>query len=299
MNKGAAKGGFAQNTGEGGVSPYHLSQGGHLIWQIGTGYFGCRADDGHFDPDKFAKTVDHPDIKMVEIKLSQGAKPRHGGILPAKKNTAEIAKIRGVQAGTDVLSPPYHKAFQGPEGLLQFVAQLRQLSKGRPIGFKLCIGSEIEFYDLCKAMVKTGIKPDFITIDGGEGGTGAAPVEFSDSLGMPLRDGLSFAVDTLRGFDLKKDIKVLAAGKISCGFDLAKTLALGADACYSACAMMMAVGCIQALECHTNKCPTGVATQNKQLMKGLHIPDKADRIYSFHKKTVHALVELLAAAGMK
>ncbi|AFC25339.1 FMN-binding glutamate synthase family protein [Saprospira grandis] len=299
MNKGAAKGGFAQNTGEGGVSPYHLSQGGHLIWQIGTGYFGCRADDGNFDPDKFAKTVDHPDIKMVEIKLSQGAKPGHGGILPAKKNTAEIAKIRGVQAGTDVLSPPYHKAFQGPEGLLQFVAQLRQLSKGRPIGFKLCIGSEIEFYDLCKAMVKTGIKPDFITIDGGEGGTGAAPVEFSDSLGMPLRDGLSFAVDTLRGFDLKKDIKVLAAGKISCGFDLAKTLALGADACYSARAMMMAVGCIQALECHTNKCPTGVATQNKQLMKGLNVPDKAERIYSFHKKTVHALVELLAAAGMK
>ncbi len=298
MNKGAMKGGFAHNTGEGGVSPYHL-QGGDVIWQVGTGYFGCRAADGNFDPEKFAKTVAHPNIKMIELKLSQGAKPGHGGILPAAKNTKEIAAIRGVEPGTDVLSPPYHKAFSNPEEMLKLIKTMRELSEGRPIGFKLCIGSEKEFYDICKAMVTTGIKPDFITIDGGEGGTGAAPVEFSDSIGMPLRDGLTFAVDTLIGFDLKKDISVIAAGKVSCGFDLARAVAMGADACYSARAMMMAVGCIQALECHTNKCPTGVATQDKNLMKGLDVEDKYVRVANFHNKTVHALVEMMAAAGLK
>lgn len=298
MNKGAKKGGFAHNTGEGGVSPYHKQEGGDLIWQIGTGYFGCRAQDGNFDAERYVETVSHPSIKMVELKLSQGAKPGHGGILPAAKNSKEIAAIRGVEPGTDVLSPPFHKAFDGPEAMMRFIKQLRDLSGGKPIGFKLCIGSEKEFYEMCKAMIKTGIKPDFITIDGGEGGTGAAPVEFSDSLGMPLRDGLSFAIDTLRGFDLKKDIVVIAAGKISCAFDIVKTIALGADACYSARAMMMAVGCIQALECHTNKCPTGVATQDLQLMKGLDITDKGERIYNYHKKTVHTVVELLAAAGL-
>lgn len=298
MNKGAMKGGFAQNTGEGGVSPYHL-QGGDLIWQVGTGYFGCRAKDGNFDPERFAKTVAHPNIKMIELKLSQGAKPGNGGILPAAKNTPEIAAIRGVEPGTDVLSPPYHKAFNSPEGMMQLIKQMRELSGGKPVGFKLCIGSEREFFDICKAMIKTGIKPDFITIDGGEGGTGAAPVEFSDSIGMPLRDGLSFAIDTLRGFNLKKEIAVIAAGKVSCGFDLARIIAMGADACYCARAMMMAVGCIQALECHTNKCPTGVATQDKQLMKGLDVEDKTERVYNFHHKTVHALVEMLAASGLK
>ena len=299
MNRGAKKGGFAHNTGEGGVSPYHKKEGGDLIWQIGTGYFGCRANDGSFDPEKYVETVSHPNVKMIELKLSQGAKPGHGGILPAAKNTKEISAFRDLEPGTDVLSPPFHKAFNSPTEMMHFIKLLRELSGGKPIGFKLCIGSEKEFYDMCKAMIKTGIKPDFISIDGGEGGTGAAPVEFSDSLGMPLLDGLSFAIDTLRGFDLKKDIVVIAAGKVSCAFDIAKIIAMGADACYSARAMMMAVGCIQALECHTNKCPTGVATQNQQLMKALDVSDKGDRIYNYHKKTVHTVVELLAAAGLK
>lgn len=298
MNKGAKKGGFAHNTGEGGLSPYH-KQGGDIIWQVGTGYFGARAEDGNFDPEKFRITVAEPTVKMVELKLSQGAKPGKGGILPAIKNTPEIAAIRGVKPHEDVLSPAFHKAFNSPEGLLQLIKKMRDLSGGKPIGFKLCIGSEKEFYDICKAMVKTGIKPDFITIDGGEGGTGAAPVEFSDSLGMPLHDGLSFAVDTLRGFDLKKDIVVIAAGRITTAFDMVRVLALGADACYSARAMMMAVGCIQALECHSNQCPTGVATQDPKLMKGLVVEDKSERVYSFHKKTLYTLVEMLAAAGLK
>lgn len=298
LNKGAKLGGFAHNTGEGGISPYHLQHGGDLIWQIGTGYFGARAADGTFSAEKFAQTVKNPQIKMIEIKLSQGAKPGHGGILPAKKNTPEIAKIRGVEPHTDVLSPPYHTAFDSPETLMQFIGTVRQLSGGLPVGFKLCIGSEKEFYDICKAMISTGIRPDFITIDGGEGGTGAAPVEFSDSLGMPLRDGLSFVVDTLRGFDLRKDIRVIASGRITSGFDLAKVMALGADACNSARGMMLALGCIQALECNTNKCPTGVATQDPRLMVGLDVGDKAQRVYHFHEKTVHAFVELLAAAGL-
>jgi glutamate synthase domain-containing protein 2 len=235
---------------------------------------------------------------MVEIKLSQGAKPGHGGILPAKKNTPEIAKIRGVEPFTDVLSPPYHTAFNSPEGLLKFVQQVRDLSGGKPVGFKLCVGSEKEFYDICKAMIDTGIRPDFITIDGGEGGTGAAPVEFSDSLGMPLREGLSFVIDTLKGFDLKKDIRVIASGRVTSGFDIAKLLALGADACNSARGMMLALGCIQALECNTNKCPTGVATQDPKLVKGLDVDDKRNRVYHFHEKTIHAFVEFLAAAGL-
>lgn len=298
MNKGAQKGGFAHNTGEGGISPYH-EQGGDLIWQLGTGYFGARASDGNFDPEKYKKTVSKDCVKMIELKLSQGAKPGKGGILPAIKNTAEIAGIRGVKPHEPVHSPSYHKAFKGPEGLMKFIKTLRDLSGGKPVGFKLCIGSEKEFYDMCKAMVKTSIYPDFITIDGGEGGTGAAPVEFSDSLGMPMRDGLSFAVDTLRGFDLKKKIKVIAAGRITCAFDIVKALAIGADACYSARAMMMAVGCIQALECHSNKCPTGVATQDQKLMKGLDVTDKADRVYHFHKKTLYAFVDMMAAAGIE
>ena len=297
MNNGAKMGGFAHNTGEGGVSPYH-KQGGDLIWQIGTGYFGARAADGNFDREKYKKTVAHESIKMVELKLSQGAKPGKGGILPAIKNTEEIAKIRGIEPHNDVLSPSGHKAFSNPEGLMNFIKELRDLSDGKPVGFKICIGCEKEFYDMCKAMVKTGIKPDFIAVDGGEGGTGAAPVEFSDSLGMPLQDGLSFAVDTLIAFDLKKDIVVIAAGRITSAFDMVKALALGADACYSARAMMMAVGCIQALECHSNICPTGVATQDKKLMKGLDIPNKSDRVANFHKKTIYAFVEMMAAAGI-
>lgn len=298
LNKGAAKGGFAHNTGEGGVSHHH-QQGGDLIWQLGTGYFGARAKDGNFDPEKYKITVSDPAIKMIELKLSQGAKPGKGGILPAIKNTKEIASIRGVEPHKAVLSPAFHHAFNDPTSLLQFLQQLRTLSGGKPVGFKLCIGSEKEFYDLCKAMRTTQLLPDFITIDGGEGGTGAAPVEFSDSLGMPMKEGLSFAVDTLRGFDLKKDIVVIAAGRITSAFDIVKALSLGADACYSARAMMMALGCIQALECHSNQCPTGVATQNADLMKGLVVPDKAERVYNYHKKTLYSLVDMLAAAGIQ
>lgn len=297
MNNGAKMGEFAHNTGEGGVSPYH-QQGGDLIWQIGTGYFGARAEDGTFDREKYKKTASIEAVKMIELKLSQGAKPGKGGILPAIKNTEEIGRIRGVKPHQAVLSPSGHSAFNDPESLMNFIKELRDLSDGKPVGFKICIGCEKEFYDMCKAMVKTGIKPDFIAVDGGEGGTGAAPVEFSDSLGMPLQDGLTFAVDTLIAFDLKKDIVVIGAGRITSAFDIFKTLALGADACYSARAMMMAVGCIQALECHSNKCPTGVATQDKKLMKGLDVPSKADRVASFHKKTIYTFVEMMAAAGI-
>lgn len=299
LNGGAKMGNFAHNTGEGGVSPYHETFEGDLVWQIGTGYFGCRADDGGFDPDKFAERSQTPNIKMIELKLSQGAKPGHGGILPAKKNTPEIAKIRGVEVGTAVLSPPYHKAFNTPMGLLKLIQQMRELSGGKPVGFKLCIGQPSEFIGICKAMVKSGIYPDFIAVDGGEGGTGAAPPEFSDSVGMPFKEGLAFAYDTLVGFNLKQHIKLFASGKIFTGFHIVRALALGADATYSARAMMLALGCIQALECNKNSCPTGVATQDPELVAGLVVSNKKKRVANFHHKTVESLMELLAAAGLR
>lgn len=298
LNSGAKIGGFAHNTGEGGLSPYHLQPGGDIFWQIGTGYFGCRNQDGTFNPDLFAERAVHPNVKMIEIKLSQGAKPGHGGILPAKKVTPEIAKIRLVPMGQDVLSPPAHTAFSTPEGLLQFIKLLREKSGGKPIGFKLCIGRKSQFLAICKAMVKTGIMPDFITVDGGEGGTGAAPAEFSNSVGMPLRDGLAFVYDALNGFGLKRHIKIIASGKVVTGFDIIKNLSLGADMCNTARAMMMALGCIQALECNTNTCPTGVATQNKDLQKGLVVNDKKHRVANFHNETVKSAAELMAAAGI-
>ena len=238
-------------------------------------------------------------VKMIELKLSQGAKPGHGGILPAKKNTPEIAAIRGVPVGKAVLSPPGHSSFSNPVEMMQFIGQLRDLSGGKPVGFKLCIGQKSEFLALCKAMLKSGIKPDFIAVDGGEGGTGAAPVEFSNSVGWPLRDGLAFAYDALVGFDLKKDIKLLAAGKIATGFDMFRALAVGADACYSARAFMLALGCIQSLECNKNICPTGVATQKAHLVKGLVVADKKHRVANFHRETVEAFNEMLGAAGLK
>jgi glutamate synthase domain-containing protein 2 len=298
LNKGAKIGGFAHNTGEGGISDFHIQSGGDLIWQIGTGYFGCRTEDGNFSPELFKEKAQLDNVKMIEIKISQGAKPGHGGILPAIKNTEEIAKIRHVKPHTDVISPSRHKAFKDSEGLLKFVQQLRELSGGKPIGFKLCIGKEEEFTDICKTMIKTNIKPDFITIDGGEGGTGAAPVEFSNSLGMPLLDALVFAVDNLRGYGLKKEIKVIASGKVLTGFHIARALSLGADMVNSARAMMMALGCIQALQCNTNTCPVGVATQNKSLIKGLDVNDKSVRVANFHKSTIKSFVELLDASGI-
>ncbi len=298
MNTGAKIGNFAHNTGEGGVSPYHIQPGGDLIWQIGTAYFGCRTKDGNFCPDTFQKNAIIDNVKMIEIKISQGAKPGHGGILPAIKNTPEIAAIRLIEPHTDVHSPPGHTAFKNAEGLMSFVKRLRDLSGGKPVGFKLCVGKKAEFEDICKAMIVTNIKPDFITIDGGEGGTGAAPIEFSNSLGMPLRDGLSFAIDTLRGYDLKKDIKVIASGKVFSGFHIARVIAMGADMVNSARAMMMATGCIQALQCNTNTCPVGVTTQNKSLMKGLVVEDKAQRVSNFHQETIKSFIELMAASGV-
>ena len=299
LNGGAKIGDFAHNTGEGGLSPYHLEQGGDLIYQLGTGYFGSRHKDGSFSDEAFAKTVSHPHVKLIEIKLSQGAKPGHGGILPAKKNTPEIAAIRGVEVGTEVLSPPFHSAFSTPTELCLFIKRLRDLSGGKPIGFKLCVGHRSEFLGICKAMIKTGIRPDFISVDGGEGGTGAAPLEFSNFVGMPFKEALAFVDDTLRGFGIRKEIKIIASGKIVSGFHIFRAMALGADACYTARAMMMALGCIQALECNKNICPTGVATQDPELVKGLVVDDKKVRVYNFHKATVHSFVELLAAAGLE
>jgi glutamate synthase domain-containing protein 2 len=298
LNGGAAIGGFAHNTGEGGISPYHAKLGGDLIYQIGTGYFGCRSDEGGFSAENFKNTIAKANVKMIEVKLSQGAKPGHGGILPAKKVTAEIAKIRNVKMGEDVLSPPFHKEFNTPIGLLEFIKKIRDLSDGLPVGFKLCVGNRFEFIAICKAMLKTGIKPDFIAVDGGEGGTGAAPLEFSNSVGMPYREGLAIVYDTLDGFDLKKDIKIIASGKIMTGFHMMRAIAIGADACYSARAMMLSLGCIQALECNKNTCPVGVATQDKALMKGLVVEDKKTRVANFHQQTVKAFVELLGASGI-
>ncbi len=298
LNKGAKMGHFAHNTGEGGVSPYHLSSGGDLVWQVGTGYFGCRDKAGNFSPEAFQKTARLDEVKMIELKISQGAKPGHGGILPARKNTPEIASIRLVEPFNDVHSPPSHATFSTPEGLLQFIKTLRDLSGGKPVGFKMCIGEKQEFIDICKTMISTGITPDFITVDGGEGGTGAAPVEFSNSIGMPLREGLVFVHDTLVGYGLKKDIKIIAAGKIITGFHMARVIALGADICNSARAMMLAIGCIQSLECNKNTCPVGVATQNQSLVKGLDVEDKAIRVANFHEETVNSFLELIAAAGL-
>lgn len=300
LNGGANIGHFAHNTGEGGISPHHKKYGGDLIYQIGTGYFGCRAKDGNFSPEKFVTTLnDAPNVKMIELKLSQGAKPGHGGILPASKNTPEIAEIRGVEVGTDVLSPPSHKAFSTPIGLLKFIKQIRDLSGGKPVGFKLCVGRKSEFIALCKAMVQTDIKPDFISVDGGEGGTGAAPIEFANAVGAPFLEGLAFVSDALVGFDLKKDIKIFASGKIITGFHMFRAIAMGADACYSARAMMLSLGCIQALECNSNTCPTGIATHDPELVKGLVVSDKKVRVANFQRETIKGFVELLGATGLK
>jgi glutamate synthase domain-containing protein 2 len=273
--------------------------GGDIIWQLGTGYFSCRHADGTFNYDAFAERAVLPQVKMIEIKLSQGAKPGHGGILPAAKVTPEIARIRLVEMGQDVVSPPHHTAFGTPLEMMAFIQKLRDLSGGKPVGFKLCVGHKSEFLAICKAMIKTGIYPDFITVDGGEGGTGAAPLEFANSVGMPLREALAFVYDALTGFDLKKHIKIIASGKVATGFDLVKNFALGADMCNSARGMMFALGCIQALECNKNTCPTGVATQDKSLVKGLVVEDKKVRVANFQKETVSSAMQMLGAAGLK
>ena len=298
LNLGAQKGGFAHNTGEGGISPYHLKHGGDLIFQFGSGYFGCRNEQGHFDAQLFKQKAALDQVKMIEIKLSQGAKPGHGGILPAVKLTKEIAEIRHVTMGKDVLSPANHSAFSTPKELLLFVQKLRQLSDGKPIGFKMCLGKRSEFLAICKAMVETGIKPDFITIDGGEGGTGAAPIEFTNSVGTPLKDALIIVNNALIGCGLRDDIKVIAAGKIISAFHLIKALALGADTVNSARGMMFALGCIQSRACNTDHCPTGIATQDPARVVGLVVSDKAQRVARYHGQMMKNLAELLAAAGL-
>ncbi|MCB9765664.1 MAG: FMN-binding glutamate synthase family protein [Alphaproteobacteria bacterium] len=298
LNGGARDGGFAHNTGEGGLSPYHLEPGGDIIWQIGTGYFGCRSHDGGFSEEEFKKRATLPQVKMIEIKLSQGAKPGHGGILPAAKVTPEIAKIRLVQLGQDVLSPPAHTTFSTPRGLLEFVAKLRELSGGKPVGFKLCVGNPRDFLGVCKAMLETGITPDYIAVDGGEGGTGAAPLEFTNGVGWPLFDGLTFVHGALVGIGLRDRIKIIASGRVLDGFDMAVRIALGADLCYSARGMMFSLGCIQALRCNNNTCPTGVATQDPRLVRGLVVEDKRVRVAHYQKETVRHLLELVGAAGL-
>lgn len=298
LNEGAKKGNFYHNTGEGGISPYHLKHGGDLVWQLGTAYFGCRDEEGNFSEKYFTEGATLPAVKMIEIKISQGAKPGLGGLLPALKNTKEIAGIRKLVPHKLIHSPPAHQTFSNAEGLLKFIDRLRRLSGGKPVGFKLCIGSRSEFIKICEAMVKTGEYPDFITVDGGEGGTGAAPMEFSDNVGMPLEDALVFVCDTLEGYDLKKHIRVIASCKVITGFDLVKYIAIGADACNSARGMMFALGCIQALKCNTNTCPAGIATQDHALQKGLVPEDKAVRVANYHKETVKSALAMLTAAGL-
>ena len=297
LNNGAKQGGFYHNTGEGGLSSYHL-QGGDVVWNIGTGYFSCRNADGTFSYDQYAKRANIDNVKMIEIKFSQGAKPGHGGILPKEKVTDEIAAIRLVDKGHDIVSPPTHSAFTNPLELMEFVKLLRKGSGGKPIGMKICIGNKSEFLSICKAMVQTGTYLDFITVDGGEGGTGAAPQEYSDHVGMPLRDALAFVYDALNGFGIKNQIKIIASGKVITGFDIIRNLSIGADLCNSARGMMFALGCIQALECHANTCPTGVATQNPALMKGLVPEQKSVRVARFQHETVKSAMDLMASAGL-
>lgn len=297
LNKGAKIGGFAHNTGEGGLSPYHL-QGGDIIFQLGTAYFGCRDERGQFNEKEFTIEANREEVKMIEIKLSQGAKPSHGGILPAAKLTPEIAKVRKVQIGQDVVSPAAHSAFDSPLGLVQFIKKLRDLSGGKPIGFKLCIGRKDEFLGICKAMLETNILPDFITVDGAEGGTGAAPLEFTNHMGEPLEAGLVFVHNSLVGINVRDNIRIICSGKVATGFDLVKKIALGADMCNSGRAMMMAVGCVQSKQCNANTCPTGVATQNKRLQRGLVVEEKKYRAANFHKNTMRSFLELVGAMGL-
>ncbi len=298
LNKGAKLGGFAHDTGEGSISQYHREHGGDLIWEIGSGYFGCRHPDGSFNPERFAENACLPQVRMIEIKLSQGAKPGHGGILPAAKVTAEIAAARGVPAGEDCISPASHSAFSTPIELMEFIARLRELSGGKPVGFKLCIGHPWEFFAICKAMLKTGITPDYIVVDGAEGGTAAAPVEFTDHIGTPMHEGLTLVHNTLVGLNLRDRIKIGAAGKIVSAFDIARTLAIGADWCNSGRGFMFALGCLMAQTCHTGRCPTGVATQSWLRQRALDPADKGNRVYHFHHNTMKALGEITGAAGL-
>jgi glutamate synthase domain-containing protein 2 len=299
LNAGARRGGFAHDTGEGSISAHHRVHGGDLIWEIGSGYFGCRNQDGSFNADRFADNARDPQVKLIELKLSQGAKPGHGGVLPGPKVTPEIAAARGVPVGVDCISPAAHSAFSTPVEMMHFIARLRELSGGKPTGFKLCIGHPWEWFAMVKAMLQTGITPDFIVVDGAEGGTGAAPLEFTDHVGSPLQEGLLLVHNTLRGAGLRERIRLGCAGKVVSAFDIARLMALGADWCNAARGFMMALGCIQAQTCHTGTCPTGVTTQDPVRERALVVPDKAHRVQSFHHQTLHALQELVQAAGLQ
>ncbi|HVK32002.1 MAG TPA: FMN-binding glutamate synthase family protein [Burkholderiaceae bacterium] len=298
LNQGAKRGGFAHDTGEGSISVHHRVHGGDLVWEIGSGYFGCRNDDGTFSAEKFAENARDPQVRMIELKLSQGAKPGHGGVLPGAKVTPEIAAARGVAVGVDCISPARHSAFDTPIGMLRFIARLRELSGGKPVGFKLCIGHPWEWFALAKAMMETQLLPDFIVVDGAEGGTGAAPLEFTDHVGAPLQEGLLLVHNTLVGLNLRDRVKLGAAGKVVSAFDIARLMALGADWCNAARGFMFALGCIQAQSCHTGHCPTGVTTQDPQRQKALVVPTKAERVWRYHENTLEALKELVQAAGL-
>jgi len=298
LNSGAKKGNFAHDTGEGGISRYHREHGGDLIMQIGSGYYGCRSDDGQFSPERFAAQATLDQVKLIEIKLSQGAKPGHGGVLPGAKVIGDVAIARGVPPGTECVSPPCHSAFSTPIEMMHFIQKLRVLSGGKPVGFKLCVGNPTEILSICKAMLETDIQPDFIVVDGAEGGTGAAPIEFLDHVGMPLRDGLSFVNNALIGCGLRDHIKIGAAGKITSAFDMARVMALGADWCNAARGFMFAIGCIQAQSCHTGSCPTGVATQDPTRQRALVVVNKAERVYRFHLSTTKSLAEVIGAIGL-
>ena len=299
LNAGARRGGFYHDTGEGSLSPYHRENGGDIVWEIGSGYFGCRDADGRFDPARFAQVACDRQVKMVELKLSQGAKPGHGGVLPGAKVTREIALTRGVPMGVDCVSPARHSVFSTPVELLQFIARMRELSGGKPAGFKLALGHPWEWFGIAKAMHETGLLPDFIVVDGAEGGTGAAPAEFIDHVGVPMHEGLVLVHNTLVGLGLRERIRLGAAGQIVSAFDIVRTIALGADWCNAARGFMFALGCIQSQSCHTDRCPTGVATQNPRRWRGLDVPDKATRVFQFHQNTLKALRDLLCAAGLE
>ncbi|MEV1026259.1 FMN-binding glutamate synthase family protein [Streptomyces sp. NPDC050264] len=299
LNKGAAGGGFAHDTGEGGLSDHHLRPGGDLVWEIGTGYFGCRTRDGDFDERQFAEKAAHPSVRCISLKLSQGAKPGIGGVLPGRKVNAEIASVRGVPEGESVVSPPYHRVFSTPRELVRFLARMRELANGKPVGFKLCPGSRTQFLAVCKAMAAEGVTPDFIVVDGAEGGTGAAPLEFADHLGMPLTEGLFTVHSALTGAGLRDRIRIGASGKVATGSDIVKRLAMGADYTNAARAMMFAVGCIQAQRCHTNHCPTGVTTQDARRARALDVADKSARVTRYQQATVHSALQIMAAMGVR
>ncbi|MEP9354082.1 FMN-binding glutamate synthase family protein [Xanthobacter sp. KR7-65] len=299
LNLGARTGGFYHDTGEGGFSRYHAIHGGDIVWELGSGYFGARNRDGTFSPERFAERAADDQVKMVEIKLSQGAKPGHGGVLPAAKVTPEIAETRGIPMGEDCISPSRHSAFSTPAQMMEFVALLRELSGGKPVGIKLCVGHPSEVFALAKAMVKTGIRPDFVVVDGSEGGTGAAPHELADHLGMPLREGLILMRNALVGTGLRQEVRLAASGKVTSGFSMAANMAIGADWCNAARAFMFSLGCVMSMRCHTGACPTGVTTNDPHLQRGLVVPEKAERVASYHHHTLHALAELVAAAGLE